>query len=58
MVSEMTAFCGLDCNECKAFKATQVNDYELKKQIAERWSGQGPVKFKPEDVDCRGVGGC
>ena len=54
MVSEMTAYCGLDCSECKAFKATQVNDSELKKQMAERWSGQGDVKFKPEDVDCRG----
>jgi hypothetical protein len=51
---EMIAYCGLDCNECKAFKATQAEDYERKKQIARHWSDQGEVKFKPEDVDCRG----
>ena len=50
---EMTAYCGLDCSECKAFKATHTNDFELKKQMAERWSSQGDVKFKPEDIDCR-----
>lgn len=54
MVSEMTAYCGLDCSQCKAFKATQTNDLELKKQLAERWSGQGDIKFKPEDIDCQG----
>lgn len=51
---EMTAYCGLDCGECQAFKATQANDLQLKKQIAERWSSQDDVKFKPEDIDCLG----
>jgi hypothetical protein len=50
----MTAYCGLDCGECKAFKATQSNDLQLKKQMAERWSDQSDVKFKPEDIDCLG----
>ena len=54
MVHEMTAYCGLDCSECKAFKATQANDLQLKRQMAERWSNQGDVKFKPEDIDCLG----
>jgi hypothetical protein len=53
MVSEMNAYCGLDCGKCKALRATQANDFELKKQMAERWSDNG-VKFKPEDIDCRG----
>jgi hypothetical protein len=52
-MSEMTAYCGLHCDECKAFRATQANDFELKKQMAERWSDKD-VKFKPEDIDCRG----
>ncbi len=50
----MIAYCGLHCNECKAFKATQAKDYEQKKQIARHWSDQGEIKFKPEDVDCHG----
>jgi Protein of unknown function (DUF3795) len=51
---DMTAYCGLDCRECQAFKATQANDLQLKKQIAERWSSQGDIKFEPEDIDCLG----
>jgi len=53
-MSEMTAYCGLICSECKAFKATQANDVERKKSIAKFWSDQGPVKLVAEDVDCRG----
>jgi len=53
-MSEMTAYCGLHCDECKAFKATQTKDLEWKKQIAKHWSDQGEIKFKPEDVDCHG----
>jgi hypothetical protein len=54
MISEMIAYCGLDCNECKAFKATQTKDVEWKKRIAKHWSDQSEIKFKPEDVDCHG----
>jgi hypothetical protein len=54
MMSEMIAYCGLDCKDCKAFKATQAKDIEWKKTIAKHWSDQGEIKFKPEDVDCRG----
>jgi hypothetical protein len=53
-MSEMIAYCGLHCNECEMFKATQAKDYEQKKQIAKRWSDQGEIKFKPEDIDCEG----
>jgi hypothetical protein len=53
-MSEMIAYCGLDCVECRAFKATQAKDYELKRQIAKHWSDQGEIKFKPEDIDCNG----
>jgi hypothetical protein len=54
LMSEMIAYCGLDCSVCKAFKATQAKDIELKKQIAKHWSDQGEIKFKLEDVDCNG----
>ena len=40
-MTNMIAYCGLDCNECKALKATQAKDIEWKKQIAKHWSDQG-----------------
>jgi len=54
IMSEMIAYCGLDCNECRAFEATQAKDFERKKQIAKQWTEGLKVEFKPEDIDCRG----
>ena len=54
IMSEMIAFCGLDCSQCKAFKATQAKDAERKRQLAEQWTEGMKVQFKPEDIDCRG----
>ena len=54
IMSEMIAYCGLDCNECRAFKATQAGDIERKRQIAKQWTEGLKVEFKTEDIDCRG----
>ena len=51
---EMTAYCGLKCGDCKAFKATRTSDLEEKKRIAKHWSDQSENKFVAEDVDCLG----
>jgi len=53
-MSEMIAYCGLDCSECKILKVTQAKDYEQKKQIAKHWYDQFKIKFIPEDVNCEG----
>jgi hypothetical protein len=53
-MSKMIAYCGLDCAECKAFKATQSRDSERKKQLAKQWSEGLKVEFRPEDIDCDG----
>ena len=53
-MSEMIAYCGLDCRECKAFKATQNKDFERKKEIAKQWTKGLNVEFKPEDINCKG----
>jgi len=47
---EMTAYCGLNCEECKAFKATRAEDIRWKEQIAKHWSDQGEIIFKPECI--------
>jgi hypothetical protein len=49
----MIAFCGIVCTDCRAFIATQRNDGELKKEVAEAWSTQTET-LKPEDIDCDG----
>lgn len=51
---EMIAYCGLDCSECKAFKATQNGDFERKKELAKQWTEGLKVEFKPEDINCNG----
>ncbi len=53
-MSKMIAYCGLDCAECNAFKASQAKDSERKKQLAKQWTEGLKVEFKPEDIDCDG----
>ena len=53
MKEKMVAFCGIVCDDCRAFIATQRNDTELKKEIAKAWSTEKET-LKPEDIDCDG----
>jgi hypothetical protein len=53
-MSSMIAFCGIDCDECKALIATQKNDAKMKKAIAEEWSKEFQHQIKPEDINCVG----
>jgi len=46
--------CGLICSECKAYKATQADDSAAIARIAEKWSKQYKLEFRPEDVWCEG----
>jgi hypothetical protein len=53
-MSNMIAFCGIDCGECKALIATQKNDARMKKAIAEEWSKEFGHQMKLEDINCVG----
>lgn len=46
--------CGINCENCDAFKATKNNDNEFRKATAEKWSKEYNHEFKPEDVNCEG----
>ena len=46
--------CGMDCEQCNAFIATQNDDNQLRTETAEIWSKQYNHPFKPEDINCTG----
>lgn len=52
--ASLIGFCGVDCGECKEFIATQKNDAEMKKAVAEERSKLLGVQLKPEDMSCVG----
>ena len=53
-MQKMIAYCGLDCAECRAFKATRAKDSERKALIAKQWMEGLTLEFKPDDIDCNG----
>lgn len=53
-MEKMIAVCGLVCTECPAFIATQKEDDNERKKVAEQWSKEFKVELKPEDINCDG----
>jgi len=50
---EQIAFCGIDCCECPAFRATLANDDNLREQAARMFS-YGKILLRKEDINCYG----
>jgi len=53
-MDKIIAFCGLDCAECPAFIATQKNDDNERKKVAELWNKDYKTNLKPEAINCLG----
>jgi hypothetical protein len=53
-MSEIVAYCGLACNECPAYQATQGNDNIARAKVAEIWTNEYKHPVKPEDINCDG----
>ena len=53
-MKKMIGFCGVVCTECPAFLATQKDDNNERRRVAEMWSKQYNAEIKPEDVNCDG----
>ncbi len=53
-MEKMIAYCGLDCLQCGAYQATQDNDDDKRKEVAEMWSKMFHTEIKPESINCSG----
>jgi hypothetical protein len=50
----MIAFCGLSCTDCAAFIATQKNNDNERKRVAELWSKLYRAGTESGDINCDG----
>lgn len=53
MTEKILAYCGILCNECPIYIATQNNDQKAKEELAVQCSNDR-CKFEPEDMYCLG----
>lgn len=52
--SSYIAYCGLNCKECDAYKATINNDDKLREAVAEEWSKLNNTVITKEMINCEG----
>ena len=50
----MTAYCGLNCSNCDAYKAMQENSDARREETAKAWSKMYGADIKPEQINCLG----
>ncbi len=50
----LIAYCGLNCEECPAYQATQNNDQGLREKVAIGWSKEFNWDLTAEDINCDG----
>lgn len=48
------ACCGLNCEECEAYKATINNDQALREKVAKEWSEKNDCEITPDMINCEG----
>jgi hypothetical protein len=53
-MDKIIAFCGLVCNECPAFIATQNDDDIEKERLAKEWTKEYKHEIKAQDINCDG----
>lgn len=53
-MNKLIAYCGLDCEQCQAYIATQTNDDALRQKVAADWTKLNNVEITPEMINCDG----
>lgn len=54
MKDKMIAYCGLDCRECEAHKATVCNDDAMREKVAKLWTELNGVEITADMINCEG----
>lgn len=50
----MISYCGLRCESCEAFVATQNNDDAMRAKIAQKWAETYNAPIEPQHINCTG----
>lgn len=50
----MIGFCGLVCTQCPGYLATQKNNDNERRKVAQLWSKLYNHEIKPKDINCDG----
>lgn len=53
-MKKLIAYCGLDCEQCEAWKATLDNDNALREKVANEWSELNGVEITAQMINCDG----
>ncbi len=53
-MNQLKAYCGIDCEQCDAYRATVTDDPVLRKKTADLWSRLNNVVILPEQINCEG----
>ncbi len=53
-MSDMIAYCGLNCTQCPSYIATQKDDDKLREKTAAFYAREYGFDLKPEDINCDG----
>lgn len=53
-MEKMIGFCGIVCTECPAFLATQRDDDDERKRVAQMWSKQFNMEIPADHINCDG----
>ncbi len=48
------SYCGIKCEKCLTYIATQKDDDEERQKVADMWGKMFQVPFKIEDINCDG----
>ena len=51
-MEQLIAYCGLDCAQCDAYKATQNNDQALRVKTAAEWTKAHNFNFTADMINC------
>lgn len=50
----LIAYCGLNCEKCPAYQATQDDDQALREKVAVEWSKEFNWELTAYDINCDG----